>query len=279
MCNLASARRPERHSTRTRNKIPDQMRKNGSHDKNSHQPKNDNIFPATYNAKHHFLGAGWKIASRVIDSCASAVHRRRYVNRARTFKAPFNRRRGAVVIDDTVSTGRGRTLAGIAPRRAFVSASSSTASVRRAFTSIAIWFPVAMPNGPLTACLGNYPPADLIVRASTARQHRSASTCRRSARPSGLRCEIRRATLGERCTWCTRRVTPHFASGNTARPRRHSRKAGSILVPLLFVGDKGRKEFGIRAKGQHRVIYELFREKGSWEGRRSISLIGGCIVD
>lgn len=35
----------------------------------------------------------------------------------------------------------------------------------RTFTSIAIGFPVAMPNGPLAACLGSYPPADLIVRA------------------------------------------------------------------------------------------------------------------
>jgi len=37
--------------------------------------------------------------------------------------------------------------------------------VRRAFTSITIGFPVAMPNGPLAACLGSYPSADLIVRA------------------------------------------------------------------------------------------------------------------
>lgn len=33
------------------------------------------------------------------------------------------------------------------------------AGARPAFTSIAIGFPVAMPNGPFAACLGNYPSA------------------------------------------------------------------------------------------------------------------------
>lgn len=45
-----------------------------------------------------------------------------------------------------------------------------------------------MPNGPLAACLGNYPPADLIVRASDSIDPHLLA---------GLRREIRRAAPGE----------------------------------------------------------------------------------